>query len=228
MMDGTTRMSSLPTPYYHDAKAGITIYHADCREVLPLLDGGNAVIADPPYGLGMDYLTWDDSFDNWVHLTNEWLPPAIERHHVVVMPTSKLEGEAWIWQNCPMPTWRMCWYKGATSSRCAIGFKDWEPVFVWGPSVRPTHDHFHISTSDADNPRGHPCPKPQRWARKLIHSFVPDLMTVIDPFMGSGTTLRAAKDLGRKAIGIEIEERYCEIAVNRLAQEVLDFQGATP
>ncbi len=73
----------------------------------------------------------------------------------------------------------------------------------------------------AETELGHPCPKPMPWLTWLVGLTSRPGETVIDPFMGSGTTLRAAKDLGRKAIGIEIEERYCEIAVKRLSQETL-------
>ncbi len=67
----------------------------------------------------------------------------------------------------------------------------------------------------------HPAPFPLSLPLRAMETTKPGL--VIDPFMGSGTTLRAAKDLGRRAIGIEIEERYCEIAAKRLSQEVMDF-----
>lgn len=71
----------------------------------------------------------------------------------------------------------------------------------------------------------HPAPFPRRLASDHIRSWSNGADLVLDPFMGSGTTLRAAKDLGRRAIGIEIEEKYCEIAANRLRQEVLKFEG---
>jgi len=77
---------------------------------------------------------------------------------------------------------------------------------------------FDCRRSDPD--REHPTQKPLDLMRWCL-GFFPEAQTVLDPFMGSGTTLRAAKDLGRKAIGIEIEERYCEIAAKRMAQEVL-------
>ena len=70
----------------------------------------------------------------------------------------------------------------------------------------------------------HPAPYPLEFAAEFILAFSSTGEIVLDPFMGSGTTVRAAKDLGRKAIGIEIEEKYCEIAARRLSQEVLSFE----
>jgi site-specific DNA-methyltransferase (adenine-specific) len=76
----------------------------------------------------------------------------------------------------------------------------------------------------SDNLGGHPCAKPLKWVTFVLSLVSVDASDIIlDPFMGSGTTLRAAKDLGRKAIGIEMDEKYCEIAARRLDQEVFDF-----
>jgi DNA modification methylase len=76
--------------------------------------------------------------------------------------------------------------------------------------------------SEAGETTLHPTQKPLRLMTWCL-SFFPDAISILDPFMGSGTILRAAKDLGRKSIGIEIEERYCEIAAKRMAQEVIPF-----
>lgn len=69
----------------------------------------------------------------------------------------------------------------------------------------------------------HPCPKPFKAWQTLLSNIAKPGMTILDPFMGSGTTLRAAKALGMHAIGIEIEEKYCDMAANSLSQEVLDL-----
>ena len=78
-----------------------------------------------------------------------------------------------------------------------------------------------ITYEKADRPEGHPGPRSLKAARWLLSWWSDEGETILDPFMGSGTTLRAAKDLGRKAIGIEIEERYCELAAKRMAQTVM-------
>lgn len=213
-------------PYYDHA--GITIYHGDCREVMPQIEDESVGLSltDPPYGVMLDYRTdtFVDTFGNWCALVVD-LMPHLRRvtDGAVVIPTSKIEGERFMWTMFP-PDWRICWYKGATDTRCGIGWKDWETLFVYGKPRGMVHDFLHVqpNAARAEMP-GHPCPKPLAWATWIIKRMSKEGDTILDPTCGSGTALRAAKDLGRKAIGIETEERYCEIAANRLAQEVLPF-----
>ncbi len=84
-----------------------------------------------------------------------------------------------------------------------------------------TDDTWLMKTAPSGANRTHPAAKPEPLIRRIIEICTRPTDLILDPFMGSGTTLRAAKDLGRKSIGIEIDESYCEIAANRLAQEVL-------
>ncbi len=84
----------------------------------------------------------------------------------------------------------------------------WEAICIYNQPLKITRSDVFVS--NPEKPNGHPAPKPLSLLREILSVFPAEI--VVDPFMGSGTTLRAAKDLGRKAIGIEIEERYCEIA----------------
>ena len=95
----------------------------------------------------------------------------------------------------------------------------WEPVVAFDFPIRPLgSDTLNYAVGHEVGVAGHPAPKPLGLFRLLIERWSMTDTTILDPFMGSGTTLRAAKDLGRRAIGIEIEERYCEIAAKRMSQ----------
>jgi DNA modification methylase len=209
-------------PYYE--RGGITIYHGDCREVLPQIDARpDAIIADPPYNVGVNYgaITDDYPDETYEAWCAEWM--ALCRDlcwKTVVFPG---HGNLGMWWRIRKPSAVGCWLKIGGGGRSLLGVEEWEPWLYWcgdrgalgGSSVVRARCHTE------DN--GHPCPKPVHLLTALITKLRADL--VLDPFMGSGTTLVAAKDLGRKAIGIEIEERYCEIAARRLSQEVLPFGG---
>lgn len=219
------------TPYYSDD--AVTIYHGDAREVLPGL-AADVILTDPPYAVGLGYDEYDDSPRALAALVADVHPLMLAAAPVVALTPGVANIHAW-----PRPRWTLCWRStNAAGSTGYWGFNEWQPVMVYGtdpylslgmgrrPDVVSVASSFDSEWHALKN-EGHPCPKPLgAWKMILVRVCPVEGATVLDPFMGSGTTLRAAKDLGRKAIGIELSERYCEIAAKRMAQEVLDFGGA--
>jgi len=199
----------------------VVLYCGDFLGVMPGIGDQSvgAVITDPPYGVGIEYT---DMFDDTPEYVRELVPRLIEDGErvakVVLFPSGKYENELWVMQNYP-PRWRICWYKGSQSTNSPIGFSDWEMIFVYGSDIhRYVHDYMSVKPARADN--GHPCPKEVRWATWLIEKFTKPGDIVLDPFMGSGTTGVAAVRLGRKFIGIELVDKYFDIAVSRIRQEM--------
>jgi DNA modification methylase len=202
---------SAPSPYYDED--GITLYCGDCREVMPLLDHAEmGLLTDPSYGLVGKWSggTW---FTRGVY--QGAVPWDMEAPHEIVADLVKRGAPSIIWGGN---------YFAVPPSRCWLAWMKTNAV--------PTMADFEIAWTNLDRPsaafsrpcngwrRDHPTEKPVdliQWAA----GFLPDAIALVDPFAGSGTTLVAAKNLARRAIGIEIEERYCEIAVKRLRQGVL-------
>lgn len=206
-------------PYYDHN--GVKIFVGDCREILPTIGRGDLVLTDPPYGIGLEYESYNDSVESWKELMLFLVPWIQQNAQMGVMPACDRTNLQWIYQNIP-PDWLMCWYKGSPGHRAFIGFNDWEPLLVYGKTKGlQMHDYFYAQPETKNN--GHPCPKPVKWATHLISRILPNGGLVIDPFMGSGTTLVAAKLLGCQAIGCELEPKYADIAIKRLEQEVLSF-----
>jgi DNA modification methylase len=208
-------------PYYEHA--GITIYHGDCREVLPSLAPVDLVLTDPPYGIGEEYASYDDTKIGLAELVAQFMPLLLRFKRILLTPGN---GNQWLY---PKPDWTLCWYISAGCGRSPWGFSCWQPILAYGndPTVHLGCQADTFAFNEIAEKNGHPCPKPIGLWKALVKRGSPrESDIVLDPFMGSGTTLRAAKDLGRRAIGIEIEEKYCEIAAKRLSQEVLDFSGA--
>ena len=189
-------------PYYQDSHT--TLYHGDCRDIVPALPPGLVTITDPPYLQG-DF---------------SWLLDLVGRP-LVVTP-GKLQAVRWIQKAAP--DWIYAW-RGSSRSKggraCLhIGF---EPLLAYGFPYKPLGNDvldFPINSDpglQSKIPRVHPWAKPEQLLRKLVYHWTKPAATVLDPFAGSGTTLRAAKQLGRRAIGIERDERYCADAAERLA-----------
>jgi DNA modification methylase len=193
-----------------DLAEGVTLYCGDCREILPALGRVDAVVTDPPYGLGkkMQGGTWgakdhNSGFLRWDLSAPAWFPELIEGIPAIV----------WGGNYLPFPPAR-CW-------------------LIWNKTnAVPTMADFEQAWTSLDRPSkrfdapvgrvefGHPTEKPIRLMEWSVQQLPSHAKTILDPFMGSGTTGVAAVRLDRKFIGIEIEERYFDIACRRIADEL--------
>jgi len=200
-------------PYYQED--GVTIYHGDCLDILPELPKVDLVLTDPPYGIADIWVGgkghgWGKAREEGV-LRNKWdnKPPSLEE---LLMIISKANISI-IWGgnyfNLPLSRGWLVWTKperNFTLSEAELAWTNRDTIIKVFDGIR------------SDSKRQHPTQKPIqliKWCLQLVS----DNNTVLDPFLGSGTTAVACKQLGRKCIGIEIEEKYCEIAVKRLAQK---------
>ena len=224
-------------PYYGPHE-GITIYHGDCREILPTLEPADLVVTDPPY------------FVPVATYVNAWGAAPTRRmlgdmsvmqwYFDSLLPTIPLRDSGSAYLFCDAKSYPIFW-------RAMFPLFKHVRLLVWDKVVSYNgytwrHQHELVAWGDGENaervPTGdgdvlrfrgvpqegrvHPAQKPVDMLATIIGKHAGGLL--LDPFMGSGSTLVAAKNLGRRAIGIEIEERYCEIAAKRMSQEVLNFE----
>lgn len=200
--------------YYQDEYA--TIYHGDCRDVLVALPQVDLVFADPPYGTKK--AAWDKEFPEWCIglLLASGNILAITPGDVSFQKCIGLLGDSY---KGMMIGHNLNGMTGAGN----IGYSNFIPILLAGEWPRLGQTAFDFTVSNGTMP-AHPSPKPYAFMRWVINRLTRSMAdTVLDPFAGSGTTLRAAKDLGIKSIGIEIEERYCEIAAERMRQSAFNF-----
>lgn len=221
------------TPYYADDR--VTLYHGDCREVTEWL-AADVLVTDPPYGIA-----WESG---GLHSDQRVRTAAVQsirgdedttiRDDVLRMWGATRPAVMFGSWRRPRPagvTQRLIWHKqGRKPGVAAAAFYPTdEEVYLIGSGWTGPPASTVITTTEPRELQpariGHPTPKPIRLMEHLV-TKCPDGV-IADPFAGSGSTLVAARNLGRQAIGVEIEERYCEIAARRLAQDVLPLEAGS-
>lgn len=225
-------------PYYD--QDGITIYHGDCRDVLPAIGGDfDCLITDPPYSSGgfqeagrsagsvgrrasvpvaLDNLS-TRGYERLLREAFRWCNQADEAYvftdwRMWIYTFDAIESAGWRVRNM------LVWDK--MQMGMGMPWRNQHELIAFGkrtPATLMDGKHGNVLRCGRAGAEFHPTEKPVDLIRTLIGNS--NGRTILDPFMGSGTTLRAAADLGRRAIGIELSERYCEIAVTRLQQTTL-------
>ena len=213
-------------PYYSDE--WVTLWHGDCLQITDWL-AADVLVTDPPYGCAHssgwtgpfqgEAIAGDDDLTARDTALSLWAPPWAPRPALVF--------GSWKMPRPASTHTLLVWDKGDAAGMGDLSVP-WKPnteeVYVIGKGFVGSRDSSILRANVvtwASKGREHPNMKPLGLMQALIAKCPPGI--VADPFAGSGSTLVAAKALGRKAIGVELEERYCEIAARRLAQGVLDF-----
>lgn len=209
--------------YYSDESC--QIFLGDCREILPQLPKVDCVVTDPPYGVALPCNYMSRGRSNLTSCTN---------YADVYGDTRPFDPAPWLALQVPTVLWGANYFADKLPPKS--GWLVWDKErpdtldqatceLAWTNCVKGVRRFRYLwdgmRRAGEKGERHHPTQKPvalMEWILEL--SWMPDGL-ILDPFMGSGTTLRAAKNLGRKAIGIEISEKYCEIAAQRLSQQVL-------
>lgn len=234
------------TPYYVDDF--VTLYHGDCRDVLPGFAERSVavVITDPPYsdrthaqaktnrgrghGVRAVHFAAISEGDLRVLLaecgrvSRSWVIATVDYRHAFALEIKPPPGlrtlriGVWVKPN-PMPQ--------ISGDRPGQG---WESIaFLHRDDVRPTWNgggRSGVWTYPVEQNQSHPTAKPLQMLMDWVQLFTAPGDSILDPFAGSGTTLVAAKNLGRRGIGVEVDESHCETIARRLSQNVLDFGGA--
>ena len=213
------------TPYYADDL--VTLFLGESIEVIPEL-AFDSVVTDPPFGIGWARGGWADRPEDYAGFMRSWLD---------LTATAKTH---FVWQGLPNASRWHEWFppdfrifaacKGFTQYRPTPLQWSWDPVIFWGDIAgepqagRRDWNVQWLAPFGAGRPHlNHPSPRPLEQT-----TYIASLTagTILDPFAGSGTTLLAAKLLGRRAVGVEIEERWCEEAAGRLSQGSLGLETA--
>lgn len=227
------------TPYY--SQDGITIYHGDCREILPTLPKVDLVLTDPPFFMPATHyqsrvkwqrrwgdtsilrVFWSVILDGCVRILNQtghFLTFCNHESYPVFYP--EMYGrfdflKSLVWDKGHVGLGRVWRNQHELVIACR-----WNSSVFYDEKTLRSDVLKYSATPSRD--RQHPVEKPEGLLSDLIIPTTPDNGTILDPFMGSGSTLCAARRMGRRAIGIEIEEKYCESAAKRLALDTLPLR----
>jgi site-specific DNA-methyltransferase (adenine-specific) len=208
---------------------GVTLYLGDCREILPTLGKVDAVVTDPPYGVNLGdqpdrrgdhilvkdrYASYEDTPENFSRI----VVPAVTSALAIATRGMVYVSASTAWM-LPPPSGIGGVYLPSAQGRFIWGFRSFAPCLLYGraPSLNLGSRATAIESTDTAEKNGHPCPKPLSWMKWSVALASDRDETILDPFMGSGTTGVAAVKLGRKFIGIEIEPKYFDIACRRIA-----------